>query len=129
MKVALTLNLLCMLGVVVNAASVVLLSRSEKSSKSSSTTESLELDADLVQTGSEQDGQNGNAEPGQVASLTYLPFQRSNGIRDDANFINYCAGQVLTNGKQVTTGSCNGITMVYPLSNEILIQGTNSRQR
>lgn len=30
---------------------------------------------------------------------------------DPANFINVCAGQTLTNGRQLTTGSCNGIPM------------------
>ncbi|KAK3346845.1 hypothetical protein B0T25DRAFT_592872 [Lasiosphaeria hispida] len=30
---------------------------------------------------------------------------------DTANFINFCAGQQLTNGKQVANGSCNGIPM------------------
>ena len=30
---------------------------------------------------------------------------------DGANFINFCAGQELTNGRQVATGSCNGIPM------------------
>jgi hypothetical protein len=28
---------------------------------------------------------------------------------DNANFINICAGQTLTNGLQVQGGSCNGI--------------------
>ncbi len=32
-------------------------------------------------------------------------------ISDGANFINFCAGQTLTNGKQVAGGSCNGIPM------------------
>ena len=31
--------------------------------------------------------------------------------RDAANFINYCAGKQLTNGRQVQSGSCNGIPM------------------
>jgi len=30
---------------------------------------------------------------------------------DNANFINFCAGQTLTNGAQLTRGSCNGIPM------------------
>ena len=28
---------------------------------------------------------------------------------DNANFINFCTGQTLTNGLQVKQGSCNGI--------------------
>ena len=30
---------------------------------------------------------------------------------DDANFINFCSGETLTNGEQVRDGSCNGIVM------------------
>lgn len=30
---------------------------------------------------------------------------------DPANFINFCSGQTLTNGRQVNAGSCNGIPM------------------
>jgi hypothetical protein len=33
----------------------------------------------------------------------------TNGTSDNANFINFCAGKQLTNGLQVTGGSCNGI--------------------
>src|SRR5579859_851908 len=32
-------------------------------------------------------------------------------FRDDANFINFCSGNTLTNGKQIVDGSCNGIPM------------------
>jgi len=32
-------------------------------------------------------------------------------LRDQANFINFCAGLPLTNGQQLTGGSCNGIPM------------------
>lgn len=31
--------------------------------------------------------------------------------RDNANFINFCSGETLTNGLQVQGGSCNGIVM------------------
>tara|TARA_R110002060_G_scaffold54718_1_gene65341 strand:- start:131 stop:823 length:693 start_codon:yes stop_codon:yes gene_type:complete len=30
---------------------------------------------------------------------------------DNANFINFCSGQTITNGLQITAGSCNGIPM------------------
>ena len=33
-------------------------------------------------------------------------------FRSDNNFINVCDGQTLTNGKQIITGSCNGIPLV-----------------
>ncbi|KAI9791504.1 MAG: hypothetical protein M1816_003848 [Peltula sp. TS41687] len=63
------------------------------------------LDPKAVQEGSQQDGQAGAGDPGQTRSLT-----------DKANFINFCVTQssfngALTNGKQVKSGSCNGIVM------------------
>lgn len=53
------------------------------------------LDAANIQQGSTS---NGNPSDGQAASLT-----------DEANFINFCSGKTITNGEQVTGGSCNGI--------------------
>jgi hypothetical protein len=54
-----------------------------------------------IQSGSFVDGsqQIGAAEVGQAKSLT-----------SQNNFINNCAGKTLTNGLQITTGSCNGIS-------------------
>lgn len=40
---------------------------------------------------------------------------------DQANFINVCTGKTLTNGKQVTGGSCNGVTMGDIPSNQNMI--------
>jgi len=59
------------------------------------------LSADVIQKGSTVDGtaQIG-AELGEAVSAT-----------STNNFINFCSGQTLTNGLQVTTGSCNGIPM------------------
>ncbi len=63
----------------------------------------LALDSNLVQKGSTLDGQQGlGAEAGQAASAT-----------SNNNFINFCQGQTLTNGLQITTGSCNGIGKSY----------------
>jgi hypothetical protein len=58
------------------------------------------LAANAIQTGSFLDGSNeiGAAEVGQALSLT-----------SKNNFINNCAGKTLTNGLQITSGSCNGI--------------------
>lgn len=58
------------------------------------------LAANALQTGSTLDGSNeiGAAEVGQAKSLT-----------STNNFINNCAGKTLTNGLQITGGSCNGI--------------------
>lgn len=60
---------------------------------------SLTLVQSAINTGSEQNG-NQNATAGQADSLT-----------SNNNFINDCAGKVLTNGQQIKTGSCNGIPM------------------
>jgi hypothetical protein len=60
----------------------------------------LTLLANAVQKGSFNDGSNeiGANEVGQALSAT-----------SQNNFINDCAGKTLTNGLQITTGSCNGI--------------------
>jgi hypothetical protein len=54
-----------------------------------------------IQSGSFNDGTNeiGANVAQQAASLT-----------SQNNFINNCAGKTLTNGLQITTGSCNGIS-------------------
>lgn len=52
-----------------------------------------------VQTGSQQNGQDGG-DDGQALSDT-----------SNNNFINFCSGKDLTNGLQKTGGSCNGIPM------------------
>ena len=59
------------------------------------------LSADAIQSGSFNDGSDeiGSAEVGQAKSST-----------SQNNFINNCAGKTLTNGLQITTGSCNGIS-------------------
>ncbi|KAM0151122.1 hypothetical protein ACHAPG_008392 [Botrytis cinerea] len=63
---------------------------------------SLTLASNAVQSGSFADGSGeiGAAEVGQAKSAT-----------SKNNFINFCSGETLTNGLQVTTGSCNGIPM------------------
>lgn len=68
---------------------------------------STTLLSNLVETGLANDGQ----EPpvaGQVASLTTTN-----------NFINFCAGKTITNGQQVTGGSCNPIPLgdIIPKAN------------
>ncbi|KAK5206877.1 hypothetical protein LTR41_007410 [Exophiala xenobiotica] len=68
----------------------------------------LALNPANVQTGSQQVGNLSVA--GTAASAT-----------DNANFINICTGKTLTNGKQVTGGSCNGITMGDIPSNQDMI--------
>ncbi|KAA8909789.1 hypothetical protein FN846DRAFT_775964 [Sphaerosporella brunnea] len=60
----------------------------------------LQLNPANVQDASQATGQAAGAEAGQSASAT-----------DNANFINFCSGKTLTNGAQVTGGSCNGIVM------------------
>lgn len=61
--------------------------------------DSTTLSADAIQSGSSLDGSQGlGAEAGQALSTT-----------SKNNFINFCAGKTLTNGLQITDGSCNGI--------------------
>ncbi|KAI3393531.1 hypothetical protein diail_4167 [Diaporthe ilicicola] len=63
--------------------------------------DSTTLSQDAIQSGSFLDGSQGlGAETGQANSQT-----------SQNNFINLCAGQTLTNGLQITNGSCNGIPM------------------
>lgn len=63
--------------------------------------------ANAIQSGSFNDGSNeiGANEAQQAKSLT-----------STNNFINNCAGKTLTNGLQITTGSCNGIRKLYAFS-------------
>jgi hypothetical protein len=57
------------------------------------------LDPDVIQSGSFTDGTDSpDADAAQAPSLT-----------SENNFVNFCKGQTLTNGLQVTEGSCNGI--------------------
>jgi hypothetical protein len=57
------------------------------------------LDPDAIQSGSFTDGSAAlGAEAAQAVSLT-----------SENNIINFCAGKTLTNGFQITEGSCNGI--------------------
>ncbi|KFY66380.1 hypothetical protein V496_02073 [Pseudogymnoascus sp. VKM F-4515 (FW-2607)] len=61
------------------------------------------LKRDTIQSASALTGQEEGTDgikPGQAPSET-----------DDANFVNFCSGQQLTNGMQITSGSCNGIPM------------------
>lgn len=60
--------------------------------------------ANAIQSGSFNDGSDeiGSAEVGQALSAT-----------SQNNFINNCAGKTLTNGLQITTGSCNGISEYF----------------
>lgn len=68
---------------------------------------STTLLSNLVETGLANDGQNPPV-AGQVASLTTTN-----------NFINFCAGKTITNGQQVTGGSCNPIPLgdIIPKAN------------
>jgi len=59
--------------------------------------DSTQLLANAIQTGSFFDGSQGlGAEDGQALSQT-----------SQNNFINLCAGQTITNGLQILTGSCS----------------------
>ncbi|KAK2767806.1 hypothetical protein FQN54_003965 [Arachnomyces sp. PD_36] len=61
------------------------------------------LNPEVIQSASDLTGQEEGTEgieEGQAPSAT-----------DPANFINFCEGETITNGEQVTSGSCNGIPM------------------
>jgi len=60
---------------------------------------SLTLDSSVINLGSEEDGSQ-NATAGQSLSIT-----------SKNNFINICIGKGITDGKQITSGSCNPIPM------------------
>ncbi|KAF7986238.1 hypothetical protein HWV62_38699 [Athelia sp. TMB] len=95
---------------VANAAAKETSTKTSSASKSSSTSKgasggdtqtSLTLDPSVIASGFAQNGQ-ATQEAGQVASLT-----------SKNNYINFCAttNQALTNGQQVTGGSCNPAPM------------------
>jgi hypothetical protein len=66
--------------------------------------DSTTLSANAIQSGSFNNGQEETgAEAGEATSLT-----------SNNNFNNNCAGKTLTNGLQITTGSCNGISKWKP---------------
>ncbi|KAN0120026.1 hypothetical protein V8E51_002234 [Hyaloscypha variabilis] len=60
------------------------------------------LAANAIQSGSFNDGSLETGSDGATQALSQI---------SQNNFINNCAGKTLTNGLQIVTGSCNGITM------------------
>ncbi|PKS11605.1 hypothetical protein jhhlp_001755 [Lomentospora prolificans] len=79
------------------------------------------LDENLIQSASALTGQEPGTQgikPGQAESAT-----------DENNFINFCRDQEITNGRQITTGSCNGIPMgrIPAVSNMISAMITNPK--
>ena len=86
---------------------------------------SLTLAQNAIASGSFSDGltEIGGNEAFEAASAT-----------SKNNFINFCAGETLTNGLQIVTGSCNGIRKCLPISKLIsthfpFSNGSNSRER
>ncbi|CAG8495211.1 12196_t:CDS:2 [Acaulospora colombiana] len=75
--------------------------------ESLSSDHSLALDPSVICTACTDNGQNPPVD-GQSASLT-----------SSNNFLNFCAGKTLTNGQQITGGSCNGVVMgeIIPQNN------------
>ena len=75
--------------------------------------DSTTLSDNAIQTGSFSDGSEGlGAEDGQALSQT-----------SQNNFINECAGKTLTNGLQITDGSCNGIRKYNSLRGPAIASG------
>lgn len=84
---------------VLSAAALIVLAHAQNNNGGNNNDASLTLSQNAVQTGSFLDGGDGlGAEDGQALSQT-----------SKNNFINFCAGKTLTNGLQITDGSCNGI--------------------
>ncbi|KZL77138.1 ribosomal protein S17 [Colletotrichum tofieldiae] len=48
---------------------------------------------------------------GQESGTSGIKAGQAKSETDKDNFINFCAGQTITNGQQITAGSCNGIPM------------------
>ncbi|KAH6720877.1 hypothetical protein BKA61DRAFT_640961 [Leptodontidium sp. MPI-SDFR-AT-0119] len=55
--------------------------------------------------------QTASAKTGQEAGTDGIKAGQAPSATDNANFINFCSGQPITNGQQITAGSCNGIPM------------------
>ncbi|PQE04860.1 ribosomal s17 protein [Rutstroemia sp. NJR-2017a BBW] len=73
----------------------------ERATATSNSDSSLTLNANAIASGSFSDGLSGiGSEKFEAPSAT-----------SQNNFMNFCSGQTLTNGLQITTGSCNGIPM------------------
>ncbi|KAL0932836.1 fungal transcriptional regulatory protein [Colletotrichum truncatum] len=77
------------------------------------------LNKNLIQSNSDKTGQEPGTDgikPGQAKSVT-----------DPDNFINFCQGKTITNGAQITAGSCNGIPMgdIPALKNMVSAMITN----
>ncbi|KAI1618922.1 hypothetical protein EDD37DRAFT_290214 [Exophiala viscosa] len=64
---------------------------------------------------------SGNVQTGSQSVGNLSVAGTSPSATDNANFINFCSGKTLTNGLQVTAGSCNGIVMGDIPSNENMI--------
>ncbi|PQE05920.1 ribosomal s17 protein [Rutstroemia sp. NJR-2017a BVV2] len=73
----------------------------ERATATSNSDSSLTLNANAIASGSFSDG---------LSEIGSEKFQAASATSQN-NFMNFCAGQTLTNGLQITTGSCNGIPM------------------
>lgn len=86
---------------VFSVSALVALAAAQNNNNNNNAADSTTLSANAVQSGSFLDGSDGlGAETGQALSTT-----------SKNNFINFCSGKTLTNGLQITDGSCNGIVM------------------
>ncbi|KAH8672141.1 hypothetical protein BGZ60DRAFT_469528 [Tricladium varicosporioides] len=55
--------------------------------------------------------QTASGKTGQETGTEGIKAGQAPSAIDNANFINFCSGQTITNGQQLTAGSCNGIPM------------------
>ncbi|PQE32911.1 ribosomal s17 protein [Rutstroemia sp. NJR-2017a WRK4] len=73
----------------------------ERATATSNSDSSLTLNANAIASGSFSDG---------LSEIGSEKFEAPSATSQN-NFMNFCSGQTLTNGLQITTGSCNGIPM------------------
>jgi hypothetical protein len=76
----------------------------ERATATSNSDSSLTLNANAIASGSFSDG---------LSEIGSEKFEAPSATSQN-NFINFCSGQTLTNGLQITTGSCNGIRKYIP---------------
>jgi hypothetical protein len=85
--------------IILGASALLAVATAQNVNNNIANADGLELVPEALQIGSTLDGTDAlGASDEQVASRI-----------SNNNFINFCAGETLTNGLQITEGSCNGI--------------------
>ncbi|KAM3075279.1 hypothetical protein ACMFMG_007278 [Clarireedia jacksonii] len=107
----LTLTLLASAGIVKAANIRRHIELHERATATTNSGSSLTLNQNAIASGSFNDG---------LSEIGSEAFEARSATSQN-NFMNFCAGQTLTNGLQITTGSCNGIPMgQLPAKNKMM---------